>query len=182
MDTITENLCEEPIYVFITLAIAVLVLGALWHSSRKKLYLKLIAAPVVLAIAVFAMDYFIIMDREQIQDASREIATDLETGRVDAAGYYLDDKYFGYLKSKPLLMKFAQVQLKNLKIIKVHLSHDTIHVTGKQADMTVTSVLTFDGEYKGKTALKWEIHWVKRPQGWRIDEVSAPQRTVPGFN
>ncbi len=181
METIKANICEDPIYVFISLAVAVLVMLVLWHSNRKTLYLQLIIVPVILAGVVFAMDYYIITDREQIDQAVLAIVTDLEAGKLDAADYYLDDKFAGYKINKILLLKFAQAQLDKLQIENINLSHDTVTITGKQADMTVTSVLDLGGKFKGKYALKWQLHWVKRPQGWRIDEVAPPEQTIPGF-
>ena len=175
-----ELFCEDPTYLYVTVVIIELLLLFMYFKMRdKKLALSLLI-PVFICGVTFALDYFIVTDREQITAITEEIAASAVKGDLSPATKYLDQNYNGYAGDKEQLVRLAGDQIAKLKLSSCKLTEFDIKITGKQADMSVTSTVKSE-EHNGIFCLKWKVYWVKTPDGWRIRDTEEPRQTVPGF-
>lgn len=176
----TELFCEDPTYLYVTVVIVELLMLFIYYKLRdRKLALSLLI-PVVICGVTFALDYFIVTDREQITAITQEIADAAVKGSLKPATDYLDESYVGYAGDKTQLIVLTEEHLKQLKLTSCKLTDFDIKITGKQADMTVISTLKSQ-EHGGVYCLKWKVYWVKTHNGWRIRSAEEPRQTVPGF-
>ena len=177
MDSLSQLFFEDPLYVYITLAFAELVLLAIWHETRSRRWLIALAGPPVLAGIVLLVATAVVTDREQIIQAAHTIARDAEAGDVAAAQTYLDDRYSGLGVNKPGVVAIARAFLTKYQVTHVGFTRLTVEVyRDGRATMHAATIIAFGSE--GKTAIVWDVQWVKRPAGWRILEVAEPQNKL----
>jgi len=185
MDAIRGMLFENPLYVYILLGIAEAVLGYLYVQRRDRRYRFALLAPVLLAGAVFLVEQLVVTDRERIIAASREIARDLEAGRLDALQRRLDDGFAGYYRSKDHALAEAQQAIERYALKVVQLRNFDVTVHEGAATMLVTTVVEAGrGDLPGRRIpLNWTIRWVRRPaddgNAWRIREAEPSGWTPP---
>lgn len=175
-----ELFCEDPTYLYVTVMIIELFLLFIYFKTRNnKIALSLII-PIAICGITFALDYFIVTDREQITQITQEIGASAVKGDLGPAISYIDDGYNGYAGDKEQIIHLSEDQIKRLRLSSCKLTDFDIKITGKQADMTVVSTVKSQ-EHNGVYCLKWKVYWVKTPNGWRIREVEEPRQAVPGF-
>jgi hypothetical protein len=173
MESLGRLFFEDPLYVYITLAFAELVAGAIWHERRSRQWLKALAVPPILAGIVLAVSTLVVTDREQIIQATERIARNVEAGNVAAAEVYLDDDYDGLGFSKAGVLAVGKEVLKNYRVKRVGFTRFTVEVTGADAAVRLDTLITLDNGVR--TTLVWDVRWIKRPGGWRILHVAEPQ-------
>jgi len=127
---------------------------------------------------VFTVERLVVTDREVIDQECREIAADISAGKFDAADKYLDDDFtssntvLGW-SVKKLAIDTGKAAVKQYDIGKVSLQGQHTEVANKRAVTNVRSVFSVGDS--GRAGLDWELHWVKRPDGWRIIDASYRQ-------
>ncbi|MGA2265991.1 MAG: hypothetical protein ABSH10_06115 [Phycisphaerae bacterium] len=177
MDSLRQLFFEDPLYVYITLAFAELVLLVIWHETRSQRWLIALAGPPILAGIVLLVATLVVTDREQLIGAAHAIACDAETGDIAATEAYLDDSYSGLGVNKPGVVAIARSFLKKYRVTHVGFTRLTVEVyPGGRATMHAATIISFGSE--GSTAIVWDVQWVKRPAGWRILEVAEPQQKL----
>jgi hypothetical protein len=172
VDSLRHAFFEDPTYVYVFLAFAELALLAIWHERRGARWALALLAPIAAAGVVLAVSAMVVTDQEQIVLAVEEIAGDLEHGSVEAAERYLDDSFQGIGGSKQRAIEEGRTAIDRYRVRKIRLLHMTVEVQGKTAWMHVATVIDLAD---GRTALTWDVHWIKRPAGWRIREAPPPQ-------
>jgi len=176
MNTLKTALFENPTYIYIGLAFVFIILLAIWHEKRSKQWLLISLIPLVLAGLVFLLPMLVKTDREQIVLAVKEIAVDVEAGSADKGAFYLDESYRGFHGSKPALVMFADLAIKRYKIGNVRIQKLKVDVEDSRAKSRIVTILDFAAEgMEGKTSIIWNLHWIKREDGWRIIEIEEPQ-------
>ena len=191
MESLKTAFFESPTYVYISLAIAELVLAAIWYERRNRRTAMALAVPVLLAGLVFAVEALVVTDREYITAALQAMAEEAETGSgSDSAEFaagrkYLDDavrvdlggSYGGVNLSKAQTIEAARRVLRQLNVAKVAVPKLVVEVDGRRAKTHFTTIITFTSKELGeqRTSLIWDLQWTKREDGWRITRVEKPQ-------
>jgi len=183
METLKVTFFEDPLVVYIILGAVAVGLTVRWRTAaRSGRWLAtglLILA--ILAGGIFAMETLVVTDREQIRLALKDIAESVPAGRIEHAMTYLDEKYFGWGKFKPGAVLAAKVALARYDIQKVSLFGDpAIEIDGKLAKCKVGAMITY--KVKGEPArhpMAWRVKWIKRPEGWRIQQAEPTTDILP---
>ena len=183
MNFLDEHVFGEPTYTYGILAIAGIVLFVRWYYGRTRGKALAIAIPIVLAGVVMLCDRLVETDREQIVAATEALAGEFSAGggRFAVLQRTLADGYRGYGGDKADVLELARSQRASREIQSVSVSEPRLKITGKHAEMDVTSVIHLGGRFSGTYALAWKVFWIKTPAGWRIDEAKEPNPTMPGF-
>jgi hypothetical protein len=180
MEALRRTFLEDPLYVYVALVFAELVLAAIWYERRSRRWAMLLLAPVVAAGAVFAVSKLVVTDREQILAAAARIARDLEARSVAAAQEYLDDNYRGLGGDKQGALAVGRTAIRTYHIRSIRFTRMDVEVASRQARMHAATIieLTTHQFGSGGAALVWEVRWIKRQAGWRIIEVQEPQQRL----
>ena len=189
MESLRQTFFEDPLYVYIGLAIVELAIAAVWHERRSRRLAGLLAAPLVLAAGVFALEALVVTDREQLTAALKQIARAACTSggnapNVPTVAIHLDEKvrvdlpaeYGGMRLTKEQAIAAGQTVAERFTIKSVKFTKIEIEVTNARAETRVVTILRFGGTEIGeqRTSLIWNIHWAKREGGWRILRVDTP--------
>jgi hypothetical protein len=179
MQTIEDNLFDDPTWVIGFLIVAAVILGAsVYFRGRPKPVFLII--PVALAGAAFALDLLVETDRELIERVVYEMAEDFEAGRVDNIERRISDNYSGFNNTKEGLV--GAMRSRRRQVSSVKLSGIDIRVSGKRADMNIQTTIKAGSSMGSRTlGIWWEVHWAKLSSGWCIEKVSPPQFGIPGL-
>ncbi len=172
MEGLKRLLFEDPLYAYIALGFAELVLAVIWHEKRTSRALSALVVPPLLAGAVWLVATRVVTEREQIIAATEAIARDAEAGSVAAADEFLDEEYRGYAGTRDAVLEIAKAALRAYRIEKVAFTQVEVTVEEDRAAMHIATVITLK---EGKVPLAWDVQWAKRPMGWRIVDLSEPQ-------
>jgi hypothetical protein len=180
METLGRTFFEDPLYVYIALVFAELVLAAIWYERRSRRWAMLLLAPVVAAGAVFAVSTLVVTDREQILAAAARIARDLEGGSVAAAQEYLDDEYRGVGMDKQGALALGRTAIQTYHIRSIRFTRMNVEVASRRARMRAATIIEIAAREfgSGQAPLVWEVRWIKRKAGWRIIDVEEPQQRL----
>ncbi len=181
METMKSLFLEDPTTLYVILGVAMLGLLLGWHYRRQKILLKLAALPILLAGGLFILDAAVMTDREELHRDIRNLAERVEARQIDGALEYLDPNYRGFRGDREGLANAIRVDSRMDDLEEIRIGNFSVDVHGRQATMRVQSVLKVSGSYAGTYALNWTLYWIKRPEGWRIEEIKEPQQAVPGL-
>lgn len=177
MDSLRKALFEDPLAVYVLLGVAELVVVAVYYQQRTLRRIASVFVCPILAVGVFAIATLVVTDREQITAAMHEIAQDVQAGSFDKAAAYLDEDLTGHYGGKAEAAERGRKMLKAWKIRSVRFKKPHLEVDAPRADLRVTTAVELDTPAGlTRTAMAWEIAWIKRDQGWRIRNVSRPQQ------
>ncbi len=174
MDEMKRILFEDPTYLYVALAVAELVLAGICYERRSKRLAILLAVPVLLAGAVFAIERTVVTDREQIIAAFREIVADIEKGNTAAFEKYVDDEFSAgaYISDKESAVNRLKMEVKKSgPITRIKINRVVVDDAGATRKMRA-GIMVVAGEYK--LPLLLNLYWIKRGDEWRIikaDEV-----------
>ena len=189
MEALKTALFENPLYLYIALAIAELVLVGLWYERRGRRQLAYLAIPLGIAAVVFAVETLVVTDREHITNGLREIAREVETfhgqPHLEAAQRYLAEDVVvdfgseagGVNLTKDQALKAARLVLDRSPITNVRFMNLQVEVREHSADTEFATFISFETRELGpqNTSLQWTLRWSKRPEGWRIARVEKPE-------
>ncbi|MCD6304593.1 MAG: nuclear transport factor 2 family protein [Planctomycetes bacterium] len=172
MHWLEKALFEDPFYIYVTLALAAVVMAAAWHSGRRARWLIGIGLLAAAAGGVFVTERLVLTDREQVLRAYDRIADDVARHDVAAAAEYLDRRYRGWggLRAAATRAAAAVLELYNVRRIR-YIGPRNVEIRGKTADSTVTTLVLFGGGENtrpDRTLLRWNVEWIKRDDGWKI--------------
>ncbi len=182
MESVSRTFFENPVYLYVALGLAEVVLAIRWRERRTRRLALALLVPAVLAGCVFLLDYFVVTDREQIISASKEIARGFETGSMEAAEKYLDEKFGGFYRTKRNALDRGKRAIERYKLRLVKPMNVEVRVAGRRAEMSVTTVIEPGaGELAGQRfLLSWTVHWVKvtvaGKQVWRIGSATPDKK------
>ena len=172
MDTLKHCFLENPIWVYTALVALELILFSMWFSTRSKKRKQLMLLPILLGAMIFALDWIVVTDREEIKATLSSITASFHNGNVEEKQHLISDRYRGYLKTKSALVKAAAGETKKDRIESISVRFESVKVTGRNAEMQIkTNVRLNTGQI---IPLRWTIYWGKSSDGWKITEISAP--------
>ena len=181
----SEAFFESPIYVYLALGFALLVLAAVWYERRSRRLAWAMVVPVILAVAVGFVARLVVTDREQIADAARHIADAAGTGQLQVVPQYIDDAFLvdlnpysrgGYTKEN--VVSLIQGDVHRYGVTKVSIAKTDIEVTGRKAAMHVQTMIHYGGERGYKAPFIWDVTWIKRDDGWKVLEVTSVKQAL----
>ncbi len=183
METIETALFEDPFSIYVTLGLAATAIIVLWRTGGRSgrwlaTRLLIVAA---LAGGVFAVERLVVTDREQIQLALRDIAVSVPAGRIDHAMTYIDENYRGWGKSKPGVIVAVKLAVANYQVRDIKLmGTPRIEVANKLAECKVSVLILYNFEgTPSKYPMAWNVKWIKRREGWRIEGAEPTTDIVP---
>ena len=172
MDILKRNFLENPIWVYTALVVIELILFSLWFSTRSAKRKHLLLVPILVGAMVFALDWVVVTDREEIESILSNISTSFHNGNIEEKQHYIADNYHGYLKTKTALVNAAVGEGKKGRVESIAVKFKSVKVTGPKAEMTIKTNVRLDtGQI---IPLLWTIYWGKSSEGWKITEISSP--------
>jgi hypothetical protein len=183
METIKTALFEDPFSIYLILALAGAAIIVAWRAggrSGRWLAARLLVVA-VLAGGTFAIERLVVTDREQIQLALRDIASSVPAGRIDHAMSYLDEKYLGWGRFRPGVIAAVKAAVAKYQIREIRLiGKCRIEVADKLANCKVSVLITYNHEgTDSKYPMAWNVKWIKRPEGWRIQGAEPTTDFMP---
>ncbi len=179
VDTIRTALFEDPIWIYVVLALLEAAALTAWRARPGALTSGALVVPVALAAVVFLVSAKVVTDREQIINASQAIAEDVQGHSADVLAGYLDDEYRGFAGPKLQAVARCRSEIARFMPRVVSCRRLEVELTGREARLQATTVIVPDrsvGGHGGPFVLKWDIRWIKRSEGWRIIWASTPRR------
>ena len=175
----SETFFESPLYVYVTLVLAELVLGVIWYESRKGKWVLGLLGPPMLGLAVGLVEHFVVTDREQIVAAVEEIAEAVETRQLHRMPQHLDEQFTATLGgmriTKDEVVAVCNANVSKWSIREVNFHGMQVEITGREARMEVTTFLVYGREGNLRSSLMWDITWIKRQGRWLILDVAQPR-------
>ncbi|MFW6133455.1 MAG: hypothetical protein ACOC8F_06115 [Planctomycetota bacterium] len=178
MDAIRRTLLEDPLYLYVGLALGELVLAAIWYERRTRRTAALLALPVLLTVAAFALERVVQTDRERIHAASRRVAHELASGDFRALRTHLSADFSGRFAPRDRALREARRAVDSYRINHVDVAEATVEVTDDRAEMTATVVVSGEsGEMSRRYATTWRLSWAREDGVWRIVAADPTGRT-----
>jgi hypothetical protein len=184
MESIKTAMFDNPLPIFIGLAILELIFMVAFASRRTLRRGLLLATPTVLAVIVCLTSWLVPTDRKAILAASSAICSDIQAGKKDALEANLDVKFSGIYAGMPLdkpgAIRAAKLLKEGLQITRMLLvpSASKIEVHNGRAWMTAVILMTGTSEIlgTGNGRATIDLVWIKGPDGvWRILQSTEPQ-------
>jgi hypothetical protein len=182
MESIRYVLFDDPSWLIIALAVLEVVAAASWWHGRSPRRLVWVAAPIVLAGGLYALERYVVTDRERIVAACEEIAAMAGRGEFgQAAEKYLAEDFSGRFAGAELDKRGVLVRIRTataLEILEgVTLRDPELEFREGGAVVKVGTTLRF--QESRRDYWDWELGWRKTPEGWRIDRLIDARRAVP---
>ena len=172
MDTLRRCFLENPIWIYTALVALELILFSMWFSTRSKKRKQLLLIPLLLGAVVFAMDWIVVTDREEIKTILSNITTSFRNGHVEENQHVIAENYHGFLKTKTALLRAVVEEAKKQRVESIAVKFQSVKVTGRRAEMKIKTNVRLDtGQI---IPMRWTIYWGKSPEGWKIIEITAP--------
>ncbi len=170
-----ELLFEDPLWLYVALAAAEMILLAVFLRRRTRPLAIALAVPVALALAVLATDMLVVTDRERIDAALSDLAAKLEKRDLQGVSTYLADDFGGDYIDREAAVKAAEAALKTYRIDSIRTRNVRIEMLDAQAKVHLLTAIHFNSD-AGPAAytLEWTLFWAKRNGEWRIFSVKAP--------
>jgi hypothetical protein len=172
-------LLENPLKLYLVLALIEIILGACWYARRARAMLYAMIAPAVLGVTIGLVAHFVVTDREKIAAAMDEIGNGVCHGCLVPASHYIDANYrvplpLGGSLDRDQLLAMAQTAIQEHRITDISFHDIDTKVAGANATTLVGTRLTLN---EGMFDVSWRLQWAKRPDGWRIVrvEITRPE-------
>lgn len=176
METLKRTFFEDPFYVYVTLAVAELILAILWHQRRDRRLALALLGPLLLAGGVFTLERLVVTDREQIIANADQVVALIGSGRLPEVAPYLTDDFTGYFKDRATALAAGQAAIKTFGISHVEITQAKVEFEGGMGVMNATTRIECSTDLgSGKVPLSWVIYWTKRSGRWQIAEVMEPK-------
>lgn len=146
----------------------------------------MLIVPILLVACVYFVDRAVVTDREEILEILHGIAADTEAGHTWTLERRLDDDFEGFeyagfdlgRSGAILLVRWAMkaYDVKRAGIMRIDVQ---VRRAGewREAEVRLGTLIVFGKSSlgPGRTTLKWEMDWVRRPDGWKIIRVHKPR-------
>lgn len=186
VDILRSLVFDRPLGVYITLGVVWLASLAAYRYRQTRARRAMLIVPILLAACVFFVERAVVTDREQIVEILHGIAADTEAGHTWTLEQCLDDDFEGFEhagfdlgKSDTIRLVRWAMDAYGVKRAGIMRTHVQVRRAGDwpAAEVRLGTLIVFDKSSlgPGRTTLKWEIDWVRRPDGWKIIHVAKPQ-------
>ncbi|MCK4276420.1 MAG: hypothetical protein KAX78_07900 [Phycisphaerae bacterium] len=181
MEALKRTFFEAPLYLYVALAAAELVLFVVWRGRRTRKTAQRLLIPLALAASVFVLEASVVTLREKLSEAIEQLARHAEVLDVDAIAAYLTDD-FELSGARGRIGRSAAVSSANSAIGRYKItavkfvSHD-MEMSDREARTVLTTQIITDADEIGmrNPFVSWSLHWSFGPQGWRIRRADQPQ-------
>ncbi len=185
MDAIRSHLFENPLYLYITLAVVELAAAGVWYSRRdRKSALALLPAP-VLAVAIGLTAWLVRTDREEIAAVIQAVGAAVERRDLAAVGEHVDANCRSpgsgrTVIGKDELMAIARAALARWTVTEIRLRNIETELAGANATTLIDSRVFARSDRFGQQVrdIGWQLQWARRPAGWKITRLAV---TYPEF-
>ncbi|HKQ46713.1 MAG TPA: nuclear transport factor 2 family protein [Phycisphaerae bacterium] len=170
MDFFQNLFLESPIRLGV---LTLIVLAAALYARRR--YMEtfgkhILPAAAVLLAALFAIQYLVVTDREEIEKALEEFVAAIEandSARIDAA---ISDDYSSEAMVKQDIVAFIERTLSRLKIYDTRFHRRDVTVQDEPAEMIVAAraTVSVEGGVGEMHWGSWRIDWLREGGTWRI--------------
>ena len=172
-------LFDDPTTIIVLSAVVAVFMLVRWIYRREMWAVCTLAGAVVVIGTAALCDHWVATDREQIVACCDELSAEYTGGgELTHLEATLADTYHGYGMTKDMVLTLARMERKKQAVQKVKITRLEVEIQGKHAEMDLTTVFHTE---QGPHALSWKVFWVKLGDTWKIEEVHAPRRAVPGF-
>ena len=189
MESLKTALFEDPLYLYLVLAVAELALVFLWQAGKTRRRAAAMAIPVVLAGAVFVAEAVVVTDREQLTAALREIALDARARGNAASDFqvlatYLDESvqvdlgsHGGKNLDRKRLLEAGRAAAKRFNVRRVELVRPDVQTDGQQATVSFGTIVFYAHKDfgEGRASIRWRLYWARRQGAWRIVRIGPPE-------
>jgi hypothetical protein len=176
MDTLKSLFFEDPTALYIALGVVELAMFAVWYGRRAGRLLVAMTIPPVLAVIIALVAHLVVTDRERIHDALSAISDSAVAGDLKAAETYLDPNLRGPMRGATFMnrdrwLTVGRSMLERYKVESVKLNQVDTTIAGPNATTRLEMTVTVK-DY-GPVRIGWQIQWAKRPDGWRVTELTV---------
>ena len=189
MEWLKTAVFENPVYLYLALACAEMVLVFLWRAGKTWRTAAAMAVPILLAGAVFVVEAVVVTDREQITAALREIVRDAGARGQAASEFqvlatYLDQNvqvdlagHGGANLDKDRLLTRARAVAKQFNLRRVELVRPEVQIDEQKARVSFGTIVSYAHKTfgEGRASIRWQLHWAKKGGAWRIVRVDPPE-------
>jgi len=190
MQALKRVLLEDPTMIYVGLGMVEVVLLAVWRRYLTPRRALALAAPLLLAGAVFLIERSVVTDAEVIVAALDEIAHSVSTEPRDAGtlGTYLDRDvqvdiggWARGVMNRDKTLRTWSVLLNKYKVGSASIRNAEVEVTGDSARSRFTTHVTYGSGKETQQSWPWDwtVDWIRRPDGWRIIGVDPPTAAQP---
>jgi hypothetical protein len=149
-----NRLADPNPAIYLLFLIAGLVLLAVWSRTRKRKYLNAVGVVAVLAGAVFALDYFLESDREQVVRKIDEAARSVEARDLDRFFRHVSEQFHygssNKARFRALLEQYRNAgNLQSIRVWDVQVEKPPGQDGTPPDEMTVRFRLRVTGSYGG---------------------------------
>jgi len=178
----SETFFESPLYVYIALGLAELVLAAIWYERRNRHWALAMVVPPVLVVAVALVAHWVVTDREKIILAAGDIARAAEAGRLERIPPHLDEAFSSAAAGMDLrksgVVDALEARIRRWRISAIRFNKMRVEIDDGRARMHVTTVISYGRNGDGRAFLIWDVLWAKRGDTWRILEVQSVRQGI----
>lgn len=171
---VSRILLESPFWLgaacFVLFA-AVLLLRRRFESDRARAWA--IPAVLLLAAALFVLQWAVTTDREAILDAMDAFADAVAARDHDAIALHIDDAYDGEGMDRGRFLEWLRDALTQTEVYDARFLRRDVSVVGDEAALSLRAVATvrIRGGVGETHFGDWELRWRRGPDGWRIARI-----------
>jgi hypothetical protein len=173
----SEAFLENPIYVYMVLALALIALAAVWYERRSRRVLAVMLVPVVLAAVVAVLDWAVVTDREKIEAAADKIAEAISSHQYEQMLPYIDRDFtarvplLGVRMDRSDVVAACKAQVARHQVSSIATGKVEVTLSGRDATMVARTMVHWSAQGAQKMPMVWTIRWIRRPDGWKVLEV-----------
>lgn len=180
MDDLRRAFLEEPIWLYVMLAVVEAVLAAAWHYRRSRRLAWALLAPPALAVAVGVLAWAVTTERERLAQALDQLAVAVRRGDHATVVKLVDRDYQDGRFDYDGILGAAGRTMDQYKLRAVSVSGLKVQIEDGQATVKFSARIEGDfGFGADEVHTAWTLWWVQRPEGWRI--ISARLDMPPGI-
>ncbi len=153
--------------------------------SRRNVWMML-----AVCAALLAIQHLVQTDREKIETRITGLVQAVDQGDIAAVAACLDDEgvdlgsglNFEFYE-KETFVQAISLSLQTYQVDEARVGGFEIKINGDQAVVSfrVACDLSNQGGRLGRRPNFWKVHCVRRPEGWRLDQIISGKFGVEGF-
>jgi hypothetical protein len=175
MDTLKSVLFENPLAIYVVLALAEVVLAWMWYTRRDRRLVRWLLVVPAAGLVVALTAWLVVTDREKIERNLKDMAAAVVAGDFDKLGSHLDASCYApvgasSIGQQELLDRGREVvRLHHVRQITLE-SIDTA-IAGPNASTLLNTRIYLSNFITDSIAITWKMQWGKRDGQWRLTAV-----------
>lgn len=182
MDTIKSVLFENPLAIYIVLALAEVVLGWMWYTRRDRRLVRWLLVVPAVGLVVGLTAWLVVTDNEKIQRNLKDMSAAVVAGDIDALGTYLDATCYApvggsSIDRKELLDRGREV-ISRYQVRQIKLESIDTAISGPNASTLLGTRIYLSNFITDSIAITWKMQWGKRDGQWRLTAVQIDKPSM----